>query len=361
MEAWLTRRWYGESAPLALRPLSWIYGGAMTLRQAAYRSGVFPSHDPGRPVLVVGNLTVGGTGKTPLVIWVARQLAQRGLRAGIVSRGHGRSETAPRVVEEGTDWQLVGDEPVLLRRNSGCPTVVAADRVAGARLLVEMGVDVIVADDGLQHLRLRRKCEIVVVDATRGFGNGSLLPAGPLREPISRLRTVDAVVMNGGDAVSSGDGTTAVQASPAFTMSLEPQEIQPVCGGVLPRADSMKSPGPVGPGAVGGSASPDFAGQAVHAVAGIGNPARFFAALRERGIQVIEHPFPDHHAFAAADLAFGDGLPVLMTEKDAVKCRDFADPRLWYVPVAARFGEREGGELLERLLRKLDPTGHPRG
>lgn len=336
MEAWLTGRWYGGSAPLLLRPLSWLYGGVLALRGAAYTQGLLATHNAGKPVLVIGNLTVGGTGKTPLVIWIAQRLTALGFKVGIVSRGHGRHESAPRVVEETSDWREVGDEPLLLRRHTGCTTVVAADRVAGARVLAAQGVNVIVADDGLQHLRLRRECEIVVVDTERGFGNGALLPAGPLREPVSRLQTVDAVVLNGNVSSPLANG--------AFVMTLVPGEPRHVSAPILPHHRAVEGDE---------AAHVDFEGVRVHAVAGIGNPSRFFASLRARGIDVIEHPFPDHHAFTPHDLAFGDALPVLMTEKDAVKCRAFADPRLWYVPVAASFGEPEGRELLQRVLHKL--------
>jgi tetraacyldisaccharide 4'-kinase len=335
VEAWLTRRWYNGPAPLALRPLSALYGAAMALRRSGYAHGWFASHDAGKPVLVVGNITVGGTGKTPLVIWLAQHFSAQGLKVGIVSRGHGRTDSAPREVHEGDDWRLVGDEPLLLARHSGCPVIVAIDRVEGARRLAARGVDVIVADDGLQHLRLRRNCEIAVIDGARGLGNGALLPAGPLREPSERLASVDALVLNG--AARSGFEV----ARETFQMTLVMQE---------PASLASASAAP-----------PDFRGRRVHAVAGTGHPARFFSALKARGIDVIEHPFPDHHAFSESDLDFGDSLPVLMTEKDAVKCRSFADPRLWYVPVAVQFGGREGQTLLEKVLRKLGVTTPARG
>jgi tetraacyldisaccharide 4'-kinase len=306
----------------------------MAARRAAYRIGVLPSHAAGKPVLVVGNITVGGTGKTPLVIWLARELSDIGLKVGIVSRGHGRTDTAVREVQQDDDWRLVGDEPLLLKRQTSCPVVVAFDRVEGAHRLVAQGVDVIVADDGLQHLRLRRSCEIAVVDGARGLGNGALLPAGPLREPASRLSQVDALVLNGRARKQFA------RSADAFQMTLVMQEPQPL----VPAAVSTVVP-------------PNFRGQRVHAVAGIGHPERFFSELKARGMDVIEHPFPDHHAYSAEDVSFGDALPVLMTEKDAVKCRAFADPRFWYVPVSVRFGERDEQALLEKVLRKLGVTG----
>src|SRR6185312_9446967 len=176
--------WYGGgSAALLLAPFSWLYQAVTGVRRAMYSSGLLTTQHVGRPVVIVGNLTVGGTGKTPLVAWLAERLQERQLSVGILSRGYGRSGDAPRLVEPDSNWRDVGDEPLLLRQRTGCATVVSADRVAGARLLTQRGVDVILADDGLQHLRLARDCEIVVVDGTRGFGNGRLLPAGPLREP----------------------------------------------------------------------------------------------------------------------------------------------------------------------------------
>jgi len=256
------------------------------------------------------------------------------MKVGIVSRGYGRKDTAPRFVEEDADWREVGDEPLLLRRKTGCATVVAADRVAGARMLIERGIDVILADDGLQHLRLSRDCEIVVVDGARGFGNERLLPAGPLRERVSRLQHADAVVVNGAPEhptlrhVTPGSGRM-------LQMRLEATEALP-----------LGSTGTSKPLA-------DFRGQLVHAVAGIGNPARFFRDLRSHGIELVEHAFPDHHSFARADLQFGDSLPVLMTEKDAVKCSAFAESWHWQVPVTARFGDADERELLDRVLRKL--------
>jgi tetraacyldisaccharide 4'-kinase len=340
MQAWLTRRWYEGSAPLSLLPLSWIYAGAIALRTRGYSSGFLRSYEVGTPVLVVGNLTVGGTGKTPLVIWLARQLKALGLRPGIVSRGYRRTGAEPVEVNGDSDWRLVGDEPLLIQRHTGCPTIVAADRVEGARRLSGRGVDLILADDGLQHLRLRRGCEIAVVDGARGMGNGALLPAGPLREPASRLHRVDAIVVNGPTKA------TFVPSADAFSMSLVAGHPSPVAA--LSGGTCVADPA-------------TLRGQRVHAVAGIGNPTRFFADLRARGMEPIEHPFPDHHAFLESDLDFGDGLPVLMTEKDAVKCLSFSLPRLWYVPVAASFPEEQGRALLDRVLRKLGLTVSSRG
>jgi tetraacyldisaccharide 4'-kinase len=338
MEQRLIELWYQDAAaPSLLQPLSWLYGAVSTARRNAYASGWLRMQEVGKPVIVVGNLTVGGTGKTPLVAWLAARLGEQGYRVGIVSRGYARERGAhavARFVEPDSRWTEVGDEPLLLRRRTGCATVVARDRVAGARALVAQGVDVVVADDGLQHLRLARACEIVVVDGARGFGNGRLLPAGPLREAVSRLAAADLVVING-----AADHPSLVKAGPqllacALQMSLNAHEAHRVCDGVRRPLEA-------------------FRGQRVHAVAGIGNPARFFRDLRTRGIEVIEHAFADHHPFAARELDFADELPVLMTEKDAVKCSGFANPRLWYVPVEAAFGEAHARELLDQVVRRI--------
>jgi len=338
MERWLTQLWYRESAgPSLLQPLAWLYAAVSWLRRYAYTRGWLEAQRAGKPVIVVGNLTVGGTGKTPMVVWLAEHLSASGLKVGIVSRGYGRSKRAPEVVHAESDWRAVGDEPFLLRQLTGCDTVVAQDRVAGAQALVALGADVVIADDGLQHLRLARDCEIVMVDGARGFGNGRLLPAGPLREPVSRIRQAGVVVVNGVPEHASllaGEGRLA----PAtLQMSLH--------GGEAYRLDGRSGPQPL----------QHFSGKRVHAVAGIGNPGRFFRDLRAHGIDVIEHPFADHHPFAARDLTFDDVLPVLMTQKDAVRCRSLMNERLWYVPVVARFGDAQARELLDQVIRRLAP------
>jgi len=330
----LTRLWYGEETEAApvLRALSCIYGGVVRLRSRAYAAHWLSSQRAGKPVVVVGNLTVGGTGKTPLVAWLAERLSQRGLRVGIVSRGYGRSFDEPHLVEPDSSWREVGDEPLLLRRRTGCLTMVGRERVAAAKALVAHGIDVIIADDGLQHLQLARDCEIVVVDGARGFGNGRLLPAGPLREPISRLLRADITVVNGGaEHRSLGQGWR--EGGTLLTMAM--------VNGNACRIDGGEPDRPL----------ESFRGERVHAVAGVGNPSRFFRELRERGIDIVEHPFADHHPFTKRDLEFGDALAVLMTEKDAVKCREFSCPRLWYVPVSARFAAPQEHELLQRVLR----------
>jgi len=343
MEQRLTKLWYRDTAgPSLLQPLSWLYAIAIRVRATAYARRWLTTHYVDKPVVVVGNLTVGGTGKTPLVILLARHLTERGLRVGIVSRGHGSDAAdAPRQVNETSNWQDVGDEPLLLYRGTQCVTLIGRDRVAAAQALVARGVDVIVSDDGLQHLRLARDCEIVVIDGTRGFGNGRMLPAGPLREPVSHVSDADVIVINGvAEHSSLRRVASSIEAGPiearALQMTLLPGDAVRLDGREPPR--SLEA----------------FRGRSVHAVAGIGNPARFFRDLRARGLDVIEHAFPDHHPFAAHDLSFGDDLPVLMTEKDAVKCASFADPRLWSVPTTATFSEAQARELLDHVMRKIE-------
>lgn len=337
MRSRLERLWYGDSAAVPfLAPLAWIYGGLTDARRRAYAAGVLRQRRLTRPVVVVGNLTVGGTGKTPLTIHVARMLSADRLRVGVVSRGYGRRRGALHDVHPDSDWRDVGDEPVIIARRTGCATLVAADRVAAARTLIARGADVIVADDGLQHLALGRDCAIAVVDGGRGFGNGRLLPQGPLREPVAALASADIVVVNG--TPEHGSLAGALPAA-TLTMWLAAQPAERVDGRGPPCELSA------------------FSGRRVHAVAGIGNPQRFFSELSRRGIEVIAHAFPDHHPFTARELAFADELPILMTEKDAVKCTPFANARLWYVPVSAVFSDSDAQALRARVLARLRAGG----
>lgn len=323
----LARHWYVRDAvSRLLTPLAWMFGIAVFTRRMLYRSGILGSVQIGLPLIVVGNLVAGGSGKTPLVLWLAEFLKAQGYRPGIVSRGYGGSVSAGRAapLEAGarSDPALVGDEPLLLARRSGCPVWVAADRVAACRALrtEHPECDLIILDDGLQHYRLARDFEIAVVDA-RGFGNGLLFPAGPLREPVSRLGSVDAIVSNGAVGLQGHamrvEGTTFLRLGDGGT--------------------------PMQAGALGG--------HRVHAVAGIGDPLRFFRHLEKLGLEVIPHPFPDHHAYVATDLDFGDQLPVVMTEKDAVKCERIVagQPRFWMLPVRAELDPGFGAVLVEKL------------
>ena len=307
-----------------LWPASLLFGVLTSVRFFLYRAGILRSEHPGIPVVVVGNVSVGGAGKTPLVLWMADFLKRNGRMPGIVSRGYGGSISKGKEARAATiasDPAEVGDEPMLLSRRSGCPVWVAADRVLACATLRRESpeVDVILADDGLQHYALRRDLEICVVDA-HGLGNRMLLPAGPLREPLSRLRSVHAVVAHG-----------AVEGVPGYSMRLEGEHIANLANATDIRP--LKS----------------FAGQKVHAVAGIGDPNRFFLQLARAGLKVVPHPFPDHHAFSAADLDFKDEAPVVMTEKDAVKCKRIARPHHWVFAVDAVPDPAFGRWLLEKL------------
>lgn len=304
----LQRRWYGEHPPGAvLRALAALYGAAMRLRRFAYRIGFCPQQHLDVPVVVVGNRTLGGAGKTPTVIALVEALCARGWRPGVASRGYGRREKAPRGVSATSLPTDVGDEPLLIHLLTGVPVEVDRRRTAAARRLAAAGCDVVIADDGLQHLRLGRRIEIEVQDG-RGLGNGRVLPAGPLREPLPR-RAADLRVVHGRPP---RDGEVPMQ----------------LVLGVARRLDNTET-----------RALASFVAGQVHAVAGIGHPPRFFAALRAFGITVIEHPFPDHHAFIADDFAAMIDAPVLMTSKDAVKCRGFALADAWEIPVSARLSE----------------------
>ena len=327
--------WYGPSAPVWLVPLSWLYGAFMAFRSVLYRLGLRHRIKVGVPVIVVGNLTVGGTGKTPLVAWLSTKLSAVGMRVGIVSRGYGgRARGVTRVTVHSRASE-VGDEPLLLARRAQATIFIGRDRVAAAKAAVADGADVLITDDGLQHLALVRECEIVVIDGQRGFGNGCLLPRGPLRESPRRLRRVNAVVINGAITAPKFQ-LPSFLANTLFDMRMRPGDARPVAGGG---------------GALRSLAS--FRGTGVHAVAAIGNPQRFFDMLREAGLTLYEHPMPDHYAFKSGDLNFGDSLPVLMTEKDAVKCAAFADERCWYVPVTAEFSESEARRLVDLILARV--------
>lgn len=325
--------WYGHRGPVWMAPLSGLYGLVMGFRNFLYRIGLRHRIKVGVPVVVVGNLTVGGTGKTPLVAWLSTHLAAVGMRVAVVSRGYGgRARGVTRVTLHSRPSE-VGDEPLLLARRAQATVFIGRDRVAAAKAAVADGADLVLSDDGLQHLSLVRDCEIVVIDGQRGFGNGALLPRGPLRESPRRLRRVNAVVVNG--AMKPDFQLPRFLSGTAFTMKMRPGDARPVAG-----AGSLRS-------------LASFRGSGVHAVAAIGNPRRFFDMLREAGLTLYEHPMPDHHAFKAADLEFGDSLPVLMTEKDAVKCAAFADARCWYVPVTAEFAENEERELIDLVLARI--------
>jgi tetraacyldisaccharide 4'-kinase len=325
VQSWLNGIWYERgSPPWWLVPLSLLYGSVVAARRGAYTHGLRRASRLPCPVIVVGNLTVGGTGKTPLVCWLVAHLAERGYKPGVVTRGFGGSARDVRRISAADDPLVVGDEAVLLARRTGAPVAVGRDRPAAAQLLVGYGCDVIVSDDGLQHYAMARDCEVVVIDGDRRFGNGWMLPAGPLRETRARLDHADAVVINGGRALREG----------ALGMRLEAKTAVALRDGAVRPLRT-------------------FAGSSVHAVAGIGNPERFFNMLRSAGIEVAGRPLADHARLRREDIEFGDDKSVLMTEKDAVKCSEFAGAQHWYVPVSACFEDAESATLLGTVIDRI--------
>jgi len=334
MYKWLHRVWYeGASSYQMLLPLSGVYWLLISLRRCLYGIGLLGRHRAVVPVIVVGNITAGGTGKTPVTIWLAQALRERGFSPGIVSRGYGgsRSSTSMRV-DAASDPDVVGDEPVLLAQRTGCPVVVDANRFRAAQMLVDDSVNVIIADDGLQHYRLERTYEICVIDGARGLGNRLLLPAGPLRETIDRLSQVDQVIVNGRISDMAGE-LTAVEQN-AIEFQLQANEVSRLNGSLTRPIER-------------------FSGTTVHAVAAIGNPGRFFDMLRAHGIQVIEHALRDHAKLTSQDLNFGDDFDVLMTEKDAVKLKAVSSDKFWTVPVELQIDPLIAGPWLEQIESRL--------
>jgi len=320
---------WNTRGPLAvlLLPVAALFALITTLRQFAFQSGILAVDHMDVPVIIVGNITAGGTGKTPLVLWLAQFLQENDWHPGIVSRGYGSTRADPRAVPISGTPSEYGDEPCLLAQRAGCPVWVGVNRAAVARALraAHPEVDIIISDDGLQHYGLARDLEIAVIDGTRGLGNGWPLPAGPLREPESRLATVDAVVVNGGDATA--------RHPQAVSMHLEGDEFR-----------NLRNPQQVVRAA-------HFANQRVHAIAGIGNPQRFFEHLQDLGINSAMHAYPDHHVYAEHEVVFGDADPVVMTEKDAVKCTAFATGRHWALVVNANIEDRLGELVIARLAK----------
>lgn len=314
---------------LLLWPISQLFRLLSLLRGLAYQSGLLKSNKLSVPVLIVGNISVGGTGKTPLLVYLVTQLQQQGFKPGIIMRGYkGRSKHWPLMVDQASDPLMVGDEPVLLAKLTAAPVAVSPKRAEAGRLLIESGcVDLILSDDGLQHYALQRDLEIAVIDAQRGFGNGCYLPAGPLRESVRRLSQVDYVLLNGEGSLPlpslAGLRSHNFQMQINTAQNLLTNEIRPL---------------------------QKFVGKAMHAVAGIGHPQRFFKQLSALGLQIIEHAFADHYAYVQADIEFADDLPVLMTEKDAVKCSAFAGKKHWAVPVVLQFSDNA---FIDQLIKHI--------
>ncbi|QBF27830.1 tetraacyldisaccharide 4'-kinase [Pseudomonas tructae] len=306
----LLAAWYaGHPALALLRPLEALYRQVVQGKRARFLSGESPSYRAPVPVIVVGNITVGGTGKTPMILWMIEHCRQQGLRVGVVSRGYGAKppQLPWRVCAEQSAAQA-GDEPLLIVQRSGVPLMIDPDRSRAVQaLLASEALDLILCDDGMQHYRLARDLELVLIDAARGLGNRRCLPAGPLREPVERLQAVDAVLYNGA-TVDREDG---------FAFALQPAALVNLRTGERHGLDRFAP------------------GQALHAVAGIGNPQRFFNTLQGLNWRPVPHPFADHAQYSAQALSFSPALPLVMTEKDAVKCRAFAADDWWYLAVDA--------------------------
>lgn len=317
--------WYGgRGTPVLLLPFSWLFALLTGIRRSLYSAGIFRRPLLPVPVIVVGNINVGGTGKTPVVAWLAQQLRAAGYRPGIVSRGYGAVNSSVARLVESDDATVYGDEPVLLSILTGCPVCIAADRVSAVERVAREGVNIVISDDGLQHYRMRRNAEIIVVDAERGFGNGHLMPAGPLRESVGRVSLADAVAVNGSSSDIEG---CSFELIPTDAVSL---------------AASLRKP------------LTEFAGQRVWAVAGIGNPGRFVRALEAAGLQVDVTELPDHGTILLDDLLARRSQPIFMTQKDAVKYPDCALAEVWYVPVEAVFSQADAEQLLNLAIRACD-------
>jgi len=333
----LPRLWYRKQLAVSLYPLlplSWLFRALVQIRRWLYGLGAMRSCRLPVPVIVIGNVTVGGSGKTPLVLWLVEELRAQGWQPGIISRGYGGSDVGVRFVETNSDSSVVGDEPLLLARRSGVPVVVGRDRVAAglALLAAHPECNVVVSDDGLQHYRLQRAVELVVFDG-RGGGNQRMLPAGPLREPMQRLNSATGVIWNCDASQRPRHAVTP----PQFRMTLSGQ-----------RFSDLKNP-------VRQCSTADLRGRRLYAIAGIGDPARFFTQLAELELEVEAHPFPDHHRYRVEDLAFARDGVLLMTEKDAVKCAAMDLGEAWVLPIAATIeAAPDGRTLLGTILEKLD-------
>jgi len=323
MAKFLNEVWYKDHfVGTWLMPFSFIFTDVAKFRRWMYKKGFKPVEKLPVPVIIVGNITLGGTGKTPLVIYIAQQLKDAGFKPGVISRGYGgQSETWPLKVTADSDALQVGDEPLLIAQQAGCPVAVGPVRADSAKLLLESeACDVIISDDGLQHYALSRDIEIVVIDGVRRFGNNFCLPSGPLREPQERIREVDFIICNGGEAE---EGEIPMQLEGASAINLRTQERKPLI---------------------------EFKGLSCHAMAGIGNPQRFFDLLKQYDLDCQTDSFPDHYVYTEKDIHYKGADAIFMTEKDAVKCLAFASEQHWFVPVQAKL-ENQFSENLIALLR----------
>ncbi|MDH5423809.1 MAG: tetraacyldisaccharide 4'-kinase [Gammaproteobacteria bacterium] len=316
----LDHYWYDRNLiAFLLWPVSLLFRLLVWARLKAYQLGVFKSFKAAKPVIIIGNIAVGGTGKTPLILELCRILSSCGLKVGVISRGYGGTGPWPHQLYEGAEAEASGDEPVQLFQRTKLPVVVGPDRVEDANLLCKQNeIDIILADDGLQHYRLQRDLELVVIDQQRQFGNGFCLPAGPLREPLSRLNRQSWCIYNGGEQ--------------KYSFTIEPSYVKQLGSDCTEKLSA-------------------FTRTTVHAVAGIGNPDRFFNMLKDHGIKVIEHPFADHYQFSESDLNFADDLPVLMTEKDSVKCKSLVNNNLWYVTIDIKLTEQFLNDFKKQVVQ----------
>lgn len=323
--------WYSQNlVAWLLLPVSWVYRALVLLRRWLYRAGLLKSYRISVPLVIVGNISVGGTGKTPLLIALCDLLKKQGINPGIVSRGYGGNFTGQQLVDSNDTPESVGDEPFLIAQRTQCPVAVGKNRVAAIELLLRHhSCDVVLSDDGLQHYQMQRDLEIAVVDVKRQFGNGFCLPAGPLREPVSRLKKVDMVVHHG---QTTHDSSFFLEFSDA--VNLTTGETRPVTS---------------------------FQNSPVHAIAGIGRPERFFEQLERAGLTLIKHAFPDHHVYNESDLDFGQDIDtssnkkaLLMTEKDAVKCNAFTADNNWVVPVTAKLSDHLISSFLNKIKQFTD-------
>jgi tetraacyldisaccharide 4'-kinase len=313
--------WYSKNpVALILMPVSWVYCCLVIIRRWFYQIGFFKSSSLPVPVIIIGNIAVGGTGKTPLLIALCELLEAQGIKAGVVSRGYRGNFSGERIVNKDSTPLEVGDEPFIIFSRTNCPVSVGSDRVAAAKLLLEnYQCDIILSDDGLQHYRMHRDYEIAVIDTSRNHGNGFCLPAGPLRESVKRLQYVDLVVYHG-----LVDQNYSFNLKFSDAVNIKTREIKSIA---------------------------EFMDTRINAIAGIGNPTRFFDQLRDVGLTIIEHAFQDHHIFNESDLDFNDSSVIFMTEKDAVKCHFYSDSNAWYIPVSAYISTAFSTKFLHDIKR----------
>ena len=332
----IERAWY-QNHPIKwlLLPLNVLFWLLSATRRLLYRIKVLATPKLDVPVVIVGNIGVGGNGKTPVVVYLVEQLQHKGYKVGVISRGYGgEKREQPLLLTADTTPTEAGDEPVLIYQRCNVPVVVSPDRVAGVERLMAEGCTIIISDDGLQHYRLKRDVELVIVDGKRRFGNGWLMPAGPLREGLWRLKTVDSVIVNGGladvgETVMLLRGQELINLKTDQRLSVE-QFLQQQCS----------------------------AGK-INAMAGIGNPDRFYNTLSELGFSLAQkRSFVDHHHFSEQDFSsFSEEIPLLMTEKDAVKCKEYCHQNSWYLPVDAQFNDAQGEQLIELILTRCNNYG----